>query len=118
MNSYVYIISYIINIHKALVVVLLGVCSPLGLIVGSGCSVREGTHCAFTKRPRTLLCMVWFDGTGLWKFSKRLVKGLIQLVAQGKPQRGRVGEHPGYSVRSSAGGHRSAAGLRKAWYER
>ena len=71
----------IINIHKEPVDMRLGVYSLQGLIAGSGCSVREGAHYAFTNRPRTLLRTVWFDGTGLCMFSKRRELGGKFLLA-------------------------------------
>lgn len=70
----------------------LGVYSLQGLIAGSGCSVREGAHYAFTNRPHTLLRTVWFDGTGLCMFSKRLERGAFSWpreAARGKA-RGRA----------------------------
>ncbi len=108
----------IINIHKEPVDMRLGVYSLQGLIAGSGCSVREGAHYAFTNRPRTLLRTVWFDGTGLCMFSKRLERGTFSWPREASP-----GESVWEGIQPSAfglllEGIELRQGMRKAWYER
>ena len=63
-------------IYKRPVDMRLGMFRLQGLI--SACARRsftKGDIYLFTNRPRTLLKAVWFDGTGICMFSKRLEKG-------------------------------------------
>lgn len=48
-------------------------------------SLTKGAFYLFTNRPRTLLKAVWFDGTGICLFSKRLEKGQFSWPTQAIP---------------------------------
>ena len=64
------------RLYKQPVDMRLGMFRLQGLISSSSRhSFARGDFYLFTNRPRTLIKAVWFDGTGIYMFSKRLEKG-------------------------------------------
>lgn len=69
----------------------------------------------FCNRTRTRLKVLYFDGSGLWVFAKRLEKGTFSWPEEGETRR--------VEIRSSelvllVGGLDPASTRRRRWYER
>lgn len=80
-------------------------------------SLAKGAFYLFTNRPRTLLKAVWFDGSGICLFSKRLEKGQFSWPTQAIPN-----EDAWMQIHPSAlallpDGIELKNAMKKAWYE-
>ena len=75
----------IARLYKQPVDMRLGMFRLQGLISSSRHSSARGDFHLFTNRPRTLIKAVWFDGTGICMFSKRLEKGLFSWPQPATP---------------------------------
>lgn len=80
-------------------------------------NLTKGAFYIFTNRPRTLLKAVWFDGTGICLFSKRLEKGQFSWPSTAIPN-----EEAWMQIHPSAfalllDGIELKNAMKKAWYE-
>ena len=108
----------IARLYKQPVDMRLGMFRLQGLISSSSRhSFARGDFYLFTNRPRTLVKAVWFDGTGICMFSKRLEKGQFSW-----PQPATPSENPWMQVQPPAlalllDGIELRNAMKKAWYE-
>lgn len=108
----------IAHLYKHPMDMRLGMYRLQGLISAYGQhSLAKGAFYLFTNRPRTLLKAVWFDGTGICLFSKRLEKGQFSWPHPAIPN-----EEAWMQVHPSAlalllDGIELKNAMRKAWYE-
>ena len=80
-------------------------------------SMAKGCFFLFVNKPRTLLKAVWFDGTGLCLFCKRLEQGQFSW-----PQPATVSDEKWVQIQPSAlslllDGIELKNCMKKAWYE-
>jgi transposase len=78
---------------------------------------RSGALFVFTNRRRTLLKVLYWDGTGMWLMSKRLEKGTFCWPATGDAQQVKLKLAPEAFAMLTDGVELRGAKLRP-WYER
>lgn len=82
---------------------------------------KEGAVFAFTNKARNRLKLLYFDGTGVWVFAKRLEGGRLTWPvrpASGASQRGRKLLIDPAALTMLMNGIDLKQGTLKAWYER
>ncbi len=77
---------------------------------------KSGALFAFTNKRRTLLKLLYWDGSGLWVVAKRLERGTFSWPAHAEPGRHRLQLKP-TALAMLTDGIDLRGGLQRPWYE-
>jgi transposase len=77
----------------------------------------SGAAYLFSNRKRSMIKILYWDGTGLWVVAKRLEKGTFRWPKASEGSGGQISIHP-TALSMLTDGIDLREGMRRAWYEK
>jgi len=95
---------------------MLGFNSSLKVYVALKAEPTSGAAFLFSNKKRSMIKILYWDGTGLWVVAKRLERGTFRWPKSGEIRGKKISIHP-TALSMLTDGIDLKDGMRRAWYE-